>query len=85
MSYRIVVGRSAERSLRRRVPPERAEQIRGAINGLAEDPRPVQSRSLQGRSGRRLRVGDYRIIYEVDDDLQELYVAEVWHRQRDYR
>ncbi len=85
MSYRIVVGRSAEKSLRRRIPPERAEQIRGAINGLAEDPHPIQSRSLEGRSGRRLRVGDYRVIYEVEDALQEVYVAEEWHRQRDYR
>ena len=80
-----MVSHSAERSLRRRVPPERAEQIRGAIDGLAEDPRPVQSRSLQGRSGRRLRVGDYRVIYVVDDDLEELYVAEIWQWQRDYR
>ena len=56
-----------------------------AMNGLAEDPSSRQSRSLEGRSGRRLRVGDYRVIYEVDDDLQEVYVAEVWHRQRDYR
>ena len=80
MSYRIVVGRLAEKSLRRRIPPERAEQIRGAINGLAEDPRLRQSRSLEGRSGPRLRVGNYRVLYEVDDGL-----AEVWHRQRDYR
>ncbi|CAA9406131.1 MAG: hypothetical protein AVDCRST_MAG22-1576 [uncultured Rubrobacteraceae bacterium] len=60
MSYRIVVGRSAERSLRGRIPPDRAEQFRGARNDLAGDPRPRQSLSLQGRSGRRLRVGDYR-------------------------
>ncbi|HEV8045455.1 MAG TPA: type II toxin-antitoxin system RelE/ParE family toxin [Rubrobacter sp.] len=85
MTYRIVVGRSAERSLRRRIPPDRAVQVRAAIEDLSEDPRPRQSRSLQGRSGRRLRVGDYRVIYEVDDDRREVFVAEVWHRQRDYR
>ena len=82
MSYRIVVGRSADRSLRRRVPPERAEQIRGAIDSLSKVPRPRQSQALRGR---RLRVGDYRTIYEVDDDRRKVFVAEVWHRQRGYR
>lgn len=71
MSYRTVVGRSAERSLRRRIPPERAEQVRGATNGLAEDRSP--------------RVGDYRVLHEVDDEREEVFVAEVWHRQRAYR
>lgn len=85
MSYRIIVGRSAERSLRRRILPERAGQIREAINALAENPRPGNSRQLRDRPARRLRVGDYRIIYDVDDDRREVFVAEVWHRQRDYR
>ena len=66
------------------MPSTAYERTMRAVNGLAEDPRPRQSRSLEGRSGRRLRVGDYRVIYEVDDDLQEIYVAEVWHRQGDY-
>lgn len=86
MSYRIIVGRRAERSLTRRIKPERARQVRGAIAMLAEDPRPhPQSIQLQGREGRRLRVGDYRVLYVVDDELREVYIPEVWHRQRDYR
>jgi len=86
LSYRIIVGRSAERrSLRRRILPERAGQIREAINALAENPRPGNSRQLRDRPARRLRVGDYRIIYDVDDDRREVFVAEVWHRQRGYR
>ena len=85
MSYRIIVGHSAERSLRRRILPERAGQIREAINVLAENPRPGNSRQLRDRPARRLRVGDYRIIYDVDDDRREVFVAEVWHRQRGYR
>jgi mRNA interferase RelE/StbE len=85
LSYRIIAGRSAERSLRRRILPERAGQIREAINALAENPRPGNSRQLRDRPARRLRVGDYRIIYDVDDDRREVFVAEVWHRQRGYR
>ncbi|MBA3472342.1 MAG: type II toxin-antitoxin system RelE/ParE family toxin [Rubrobacter sp.] len=84
MSYRIIVGRSAERSLRRRILPERAGQIREAINALAENPRPGNSHQLRDRPARRLRVEDYLIIYDVDD-RREVFAAEVWHRQRDYR
>ena len=84
MSYEVIVERKARKALAR-LPSTAYERTMRAVNSLAEDPRPRQSRSLEGRSGRRLRVGDYRVIYEVDDDLQEVYVAEVWHRQRDYR
>ncbi len=84
MSYEVIVERKARKALAR-LPSAAYERTMRAVNSPAEDPRPRQSRSLEGPSGRRLRVGDYRVIYEVDDDLQEVYVAEVWHRQRDYR
>lgn len=84
MSYEVIVERKARKTLARLLSTVYERTMRG-VNSLAEDPRPRQSRSLQGRSGRRLQVGDYRVLYEVDDDLQEVYVAEVWHQQRDYR
>lgn len=57
------------------------------VEDLAGEPRPSRhSRKLQGGDDlRRLRVGDYRVIYEVRDDRDEVLVLEVWHRQRDYR
>lgn len=67
-SYEIRVERAAAKALAKRVRQEDAERIRRAIDGLATDPRPPQSIGLRGREGRRLRVGDYRVIYEVDDD-----------------
>ncbi len=79
MSYEVIVERKARRALAR-LPSTAYERTMRAVNALAEDPRPRQGRSLEGRSGRRLRV-----IYEVDDDLREVYVAEVWNRRRDYR
>lgn len=67
--YEVRVERAAEKALtRRRMLPNDAERIRRAIGALAEDPRPhPQSRELRGREGRRLRVGDYRVIYEVEE------------------
>lgn len=52
---------------------------------LSKDPRPRNSRKLEGREGYRLRIGDYRVLYRVDDETQGVLVAEIWHRQRDYR
>jgi mRNA interferase RelE/StbE len=61
------------------------DRVMRAIENLAEDPRPRLSRQLQGSPARRLRVGDYRVNYDVDDDHLEVFVAEIWHRQRGYR
>ncbi|MGH3146342.1 MAG: type II toxin-antitoxin system RelE family toxin, partial [Rubrobacter sp.] len=73
MSYRMVVGRSAEKSLRRCIPPELAVQVRLAIGDLAADPRPrgaVKMRGTEEQEEWRVRVGDYRIVYRVDDEAR---------------
>ncbi len=72
MSYRIVVERSAERFSRRRVSLENAAHISRAIDELAEETRPRNSLTPRGREGRRLRVDDHRVIYEVDDARKQL-------------
>ncbi len=67
-SYEVRVERAAEKALTRRMRPDDAERIRQAIDSLARDPRPhPQSRELRGREGRRLRVGDYRMLYEIEE------------------
>ena len=83
MSYRVVVGRSAEKSLRKRIPPERAAQIRRAIDELAEDPRPRGGAKMRGTGNLedwRIRVGDYRVVYRVDDEAREVLILAVGHR-----
>lgn len=86
MTYRVSLSRAAEKYLRRRVPPVHARRIREAIDGLTEDPWPQRrSRKLSGAEDEwRLRVGDYRAIYAVDDEEREVLVLEVFHRQRGY-
>ena len=56
-----------------------------AIDELAENPRPRNSRKLRGKEGWRIRVGDYRVIYEIDDEAQEVLVLDVGHRRDVYR
>jgi mRNA interferase RelE/StbE len=85
LSYTVRVERAAEKALTKRIQPEDADRIREAIVGLAEDPRPATaSRKLRGREGYRLRVGDYRVIYDIDDEEEIVSVLDVGHRQGIY-
>ena len=82
--YRIEVRPAAVRALRR-IDPTMRPRIEGAIALLAQDPRPPASRPLKGRAGYRVRVGDYRIIYTVQDDVLLIVVVALGHRRDVYR
>ncbi|MGK2956055.1 MAG: type II toxin-antitoxin system RelE family toxin [Solirubrobacterales bacterium] len=81
--YRIEVRPAAARSLRK-LDPQVRRRIQGAIALLAEDPRPPSARPLKGRPGMRVRVGDYRIIYTVEDDVLLIVVVALGHRREVY-
>ena len=82
--YRVEVRPSAIRALRK-LDPEVRPRIEGAIALLAEDPRPPASRPLTGRPAYRVRVGDYRIIYTIQDDLLLVVVVTLGYRRGVYR
>lgn len=82
--YRVEVRPAAVRALRKLDRDVRL-RIEGAISLLAEDPRPPASRPLRGRPGYRVRVGDYRIIYTVQDDVLLVVVVTLGHRRDVYR
>ena len=85
MTYAIEVLPAAERALRK-VHPEIRARIRGAVLKLATDPRPPGARALKDRPGYlRVRVGDYRIIYTIEDDVLRVLVVRVGHRRDVYR
>ena len=69
----------------RRLHGRLRDRIRAAIDGLAEDPRPSGVVKLAGRDDYRIRVGDYRIVYAVDDDARVVIVARIAHRREVYR
>jgi mRNA interferase RelE/StbE len=81
--YRIELRPAAARALRKLDPVIRG-RIQGAIALLAKDPRPPAARALQGRPGLRVRIGDYRIIYTVHDDLVLIVVVTLGHRRDVY-
>lgn len=83
MSYRIELRPAAIRALKR-IDHQDRDRIRGAIALLGQDPRPPGARALQGRDGLRVRVGDYRIIYTVHDDVLLVVVVTLGHRRDVY-
>lgn len=83
VTYRVELRPAAIRALKR-VDQRDRDRIRGAIVLLGEEPRPPGARALQGRPGLRVRVGDHRIIYTVDDNILVVAVITFGHRRNVY-
>lgn len=82
--YRVALTTSAERELRRLTGPLVA-RLMTRLERLAADPRPAGCRKLQGGDREwRIRVGDYRIIYEINDRACTVDVTRIAHRRNVY-
>jgi mRNA interferase RelE/StbE len=84
--YRIVFTKQANQALRK-MPRHSASLIREKLDQLAQDPyaRNPNLTRLQGRPGYRLRVGDWRVIYELEDDRLVILVLKIASRGGAYR
>jgi len=82
--YSLLILPRAQKELAK-LPASEYERVRDAIRSLAEAPRPPGSLKLSGREGWRIRVGDYRVLYDVDDKNQTVTVQHVGHRRDVYR
>ena len=83
-SYRIVVKKSVSKDLKK-IPKKDVQRILEAIEALAQDPRPPQSKKLSGQERYRLRQGDYRILYSIEDEILVVQVVKVGNRRDVYR
>ena len=83
--YAIFLKPAAERALKQIAQPT-LRRIAKAIDTLGNDPRPAGATALQGESGLlRIRVGDYRIIYSIDDTVLTVLVVAIGHRREVYQ
>lgn len=85
MPYSITYAPSAAKAIRKLDRPT-ARRLLDAIGALANEPRPSGCVQLKGGGGElRIRVGDYRIVYDVQDDELLVLVLRVGHRREVYR
>ena len=82
--YRVIVKESVSKDLKK-IPKKDVIRILSAIRTLAENPRPPQSKKLSGQDRYRLRQGNYRILYSIEDDLLIVCVVKVAARRDVYR
>jgi mRNA interferase RelE/StbE len=83
--YRLVTTRRAAKDLTA-LPKAVVRRIDAKILSLAHAPRPTEAVKLKGADALyRLRVGDYRIVYEVQDDVVVIVIVRVGHRREVYR
>ncbi|UCF91289.1 MAG: type II toxin-antitoxin system RelE/ParE family toxin [Desulfobacterales bacterium] len=85
MSYRIEVKRSAAKALKK-IPKADRKRIADKIDSLAEGPPNPDTTKMKGNNPfHKIRVGDYRIIYEIQEDVLLILVVKIGHRKDIYR
>ena len=83
--YEVLFVRSARRELEA-LPDQLGERILAKIRLLARTPRPFGEKKLKGESDLwRIRVGDYRVLYEIQDDTKTVEISYIRHRRDVYR
>ena len=83
--YRVLLERAAEKDLAR-LTPDIHDRVIEAIHALGTNPRPPGCRKLAGgKHDWRVRVGDYRVVYEIADEIRIVRVNRVRHRREVYR
>ena len=84
MSYRVEIVPSAEREFKR-LPIQLQTRLRPKLIALEDNPRPRGTKRLKETDRYRLRVGDYRVIYSIDDGQRLVRILAIKHRRESYR
>lgn len=82
-AYNITISKSAQKQLNK-LQNDIADRIIDSIYTLADDPRPSGYKKLKGREAYRIRVGDYRVIYEIFDNVLLIDIIALGHRKDIY-
>lgn len=82
--YKIEVKKSAEKELKK-IPKKELTKIIQQIGSLADDPHPSGCKKLTNQEKYQIRVGNYRVLYNVENDILTVFVVKVGHRKEIYR
>jgi mRNA interferase RelE/StbE len=83
LAYEVLILPRAKKELAN-LPKQNYARVRDLISTLANNPRPTGCKKLTGREGWRVRSGDYRVIYEIEDSNMRVIVLDVGHRKDIY-
>lgn len=81
--YNVFIEKAVFKQLKS-IPEKDYQKIMASIAGLANDPRPPGCKKLKGRPGYRIREGNYRVIYEINDKILTVTVVEAGDRKEVY-
>lgn len=84
MKYNILIEKSALKALEN-IPNPFQRRIIDSIKDLENNHRPISSKKLSGRKAWRIRIGNYRVIYEINDDELIIFIIALGHRKDIYR
>jgi len=83
VSYTVQLLPAAVRAIRK-LPPEARTRVAAAIELLGDDPRPPAAKKLTGRPEWRVRTGDYRVLYRIEDSILTIVIVHAGHRREVY-
>ena len=84
MTYNVQILPVAIRAIRK-LPPEAKRRVQAMIELLAEYARPPSAKKLTARAEWRVRSGDYRVLYRIDDAVLTVIVVDAGHRREIYK
>lgn len=84
MKYRVSITTGAQRQFKK-LPRQIQERVRNKLLSLEYHPRPFGSQKLRSSEFYRIRIGNYRVIYSVDDAHQNVKILDIAHRREVYR
>ena len=85
MAYRVELKESASKALAK-LPKKERQRVQAKIDALVENPRPPGVKKLEGEGRQyRIRCGDYRVVYSIEDQVLLVSVAKIGHRGDVYR
>ena len=83
--YKVLINKKVRKKDLPVIPPKAVKRIIERIQKLADDPYPVDAVRLKGRAEWRIRQGDYRILYIVEEQVVTVFIVKIGHRREVYK
>ncbi|MBI3123107.1 MAG: type II toxin-antitoxin system RelE/ParE family toxin [Ignavibacteriales bacterium] len=84
MAYKLIIKPSAQKDLDK-LPDKEVIRLAPKIFLLSQNPRTIGTQKLTEQEGYRIRIGNYRVLYEIDDSTKSIFVFRIKHRKEVYK